>query len=285
MAPEVDARSTARSSTRACRSAATGADAEGAARAAGLGRARAEPVGRLGALRAGAPFPPPATAVRVTSLGRQDLTRFDVVVLPAGHLHAGSWATTCSPPARTGSPTGGTLITMGEASRWACARACACSIHCTELARRHARIATPPPKPKAEPPKQPDDYDEAITPARSVRSRCRGHPPGGAGQRALAVGGHRWRGPGDGREPSRVQTVDAGQAAQRRASTPRRTASLASGLCGMSRRPAARRRRICCRPADGPRPRHRVRGGSERPRVRELTQLLFMNAVLLGPAQ
>ncbi len=62
-------------------------------------------------------FGQPVTAVRVSSLGRIDLTRFDVFVLPSGNYaaitgdllrHVKDWV------AR-----GGTLITIAEASRWA----------------------------------------------------------------------------------------------------------------------------------------------------------------------
>src|SRR5262249_48354876 len=62
-------------------------------------------------------FGQPVTAVRVSSLGRIDLTRFDVFVLPSGTYagitgdslrHVKDWV------AR-----GGTLIAIAEASRWA----------------------------------------------------------------------------------------------------------------------------------------------------------------------
>ncbi len=60
----------------------------------------------------------PVTAIRIATLARQDLSRFDVIVLPAG-----SYATALGDPVltriREWIRTGDTLVTLGEAPRWA----------------------------------------------------------------------------------------------------------------------------------------------------------------------
>jgi hypothetical protein len=63
-------------------------------------------------------FGQPVTAVRVNSLGRADLTRYDVIVLPSGNYTAalGGEAVRRLKDWVSG---GGTLITIAEASRWA----------------------------------------------------------------------------------------------------------------------------------------------------------------------
>jgi hypothetical protein len=59
----------------------------------------------------------PVTAVRVSSLGRVDLTRYDVLVLPSG-----DYGEAIEGPAvkrlRDWVDAGGTLVALGEASRW-----------------------------------------------------------------------------------------------------------------------------------------------------------------------
>jgi hypothetical protein len=59
-----------------------------AARAAALGRAHVEPVGGLDALGARARYGQRATAVRAGSFGRADLGRYDVIVMPSGNYAA-----------------------------------------------------------------------------------------------------------------------------------------------------------------------------------------------------
>jgi hypothetical protein len=63
-------------------------------------------------------FGQPVTAIRVNSLGRADLTRYDVIVLPSGNYSAAlnSEAVRRLKDWVNG---GGTLITIAEASRWA----------------------------------------------------------------------------------------------------------------------------------------------------------------------
>ena len=56
------------------------------------------------------------TAVRVASLGRVDLSRYDAIVLPAGNYAFGA---DLQRRLRDWIAAGGTLVTLGEASRWA----------------------------------------------------------------------------------------------------------------------------------------------------------------------
>ena len=95
------------------------AGAQGAARADGVGHADAEPVGRLGALRARAPLRPAGDrGARPASLGRVDLDRVRRAGAAVGQLHRRFAARGCG-GSRTGSTRGGTLVTLAEASRWA----------------------------------------------------------------------------------------------------------------------------------------------------------------------
>jgi hypothetical protein len=62
-------------------------------------------------------FGQPVTAARVSSLPRVDLTRYDVLVLPSGNYAA--FAGDALRRLKDWIAAGGTLITIGEASRWA----------------------------------------------------------------------------------------------------------------------------------------------------------------------
>ncbi|HSD26004.1 MAG TPA: peptidase, partial [Vicinamibacteria bacterium] len=59
----------------------------------------------------------PVTAVRVSSLGRVDLTRYDVLVLPSGD-YGEAFKDEAVKRLRDWVTAGGTLVALGEASRW-----------------------------------------------------------------------------------------------------------------------------------------------------------------------
>ncbi len=63
-------------------------------------------------------FGQPVTAVRVNSLGRVDMSRYDVLVLPSGN-YAAALSGDRLRRLKDWIGSGGTLITMGESSRWA----------------------------------------------------------------------------------------------------------------------------------------------------------------------
>ncbi len=130
-------------------------------------------------------FGQPVTAVRVSSLGRIDLARFNVLVLPSGNYTSLSgeplrllrdWITR-----------GGTLITIAEASRWAARENVGLLATTTELrggrpevessggepgagAKKGEPGSTPPPAP----PVQPIQLDKAIEPERERPSLTSG---------------------------------------------------------------------------------------------------------------
>ena len=58
------------------------------------------------------------TAVRTSSLGRANFNDYDVIVMPSGN-YAGQINEAVSIASRIGLRSGGTLITVAEASRWA----------------------------------------------------------------------------------------------------------------------------------------------------------------------
>lgn len=108
------------------------------------------------------------TAVRVSSLSRVDLRRYDVLVMPSGNyataLNADSvrrikdWVSQ-----------GGTLITLGEASRWAARESTALLETRTELrdgSPESEPAAASADKAKADAPRKPQDYEQAIQPMR-----------------------------------------------------------------------------------------------------------------------
>jgi hypothetical protein len=112
-------------------------------------------------------FGQPVTAVRVSSLGRIDLTRFDVFILPSG-----TYASISGEPLRQLKDwiaRGGTLITIADASRWAARENVGLLATTTEL-----RGGKPDIEPnekdaaakKAETPVQPIQLDKAIEPER-----------------------------------------------------------------------------------------------------------------------
>jgi len=96
-----------------------------------------------------------ATAARVGSLGRVDLRRYDVLVLPAGNYTSALGAEAVR-RIRDWVGAGGTLVTLGEASRWAAGEGVALLGTTPEL--RQAGTAGKP--------DEKFDYERAIQPAR-----------------------------------------------------------------------------------------------------------------------
>lgn len=113
-------------------------------------------------------FNQPVTIVRGNSFGRANLATYDVMILPAGN-----YSSVISGPTldrvREWMRTGGTLITLGEASRWAASVGLLDTV--TELRdgspdRPAGTGAAPAPAGGAPRGNAPYDYDTAITPAR-----------------------------------------------------------------------------------------------------------------------
>ena len=104
------------------------------------------------------------TAVRTSSLGRVDLRRYDVVVMPSGNY---SSALTGEALRRIKDwiSQGGTLITLGEASRWAARESTALLDTRTEL-RDGSPETDAPAQPKTDAARKPQDYEQAIQPLR-----------------------------------------------------------------------------------------------------------------------
>lgn len=111
-------------------------------------------------------FGQPVTAVRVASLGRVDLAAFDVVVLPSGNY--GTALDGVLPRLREWLRSGGTLVTLAEASRWAATERAGLLETYTEL--RDGRPDRPPREQEREPPRgappEKFDLDAALTPPR-----------------------------------------------------------------------------------------------------------------------
>ena len=178
------------------------------------------------------------TAMRVASLGRADISRFDVVVLPSG-TYTPHIAGDLLRRLKDWVGAGRTLVTIGEASRWARARTWACSTRGPNARRQPGTEA--PPKPKTETPKQPIDYDKAISPAE------RPELVPGAILRVTLDGEH-WLAAGtDGEVPAMVEsqrvftpiTLDKGRNVGVYATKDR---LVAAGIVWPSRRPCCRRR-------------------------------------------
>jgi hypothetical protein len=105
----------------------------------------------------------PVSAVRVSTLGRLDLDKVDVLVLPQG-----SYGTALGDDAvrrlREWIRGGGTLVTLGEASRWAAGEKVNLIETRTELRGGKPDVEEKDAKPT--PPPQPFDYEKAIQPER-----------------------------------------------------------------------------------------------------------------------
>ncbi|HUF49170.1 MAG TPA: M14 metallopeptidase family protein [Vicinamibacterales bacterium] len=106
-------------------------------------------------------FGQPVTAVRTGSLGRIDLSRYDVLVLPSGNY---GFNEDLVRRIREWAGRGGTIVTLGEASRWATTERA--GLLPTHLLQRDGSASGVPAEPK--PPAKVDlekfDYETAIRP-------------------------------------------------------------------------------------------------------------------------
>ena len=219
------------------------------------------------------------TAVRASSLGRARLADYDVIVFPSGN-YGGAVGDGLLDRLRAWMRDGGTLITMAESSRWA-SRA---GLLDTETERRGGRAEGDDP-PEPDTPEQPIEYLDAISPEDESPE---GVP--GAILRTLLDTEH-WLAAGtDGEigvlvEGSRVFrpiTLDEGTNVGRYAD---RENLVLSGIVWEESRPQLASKAFLIHQSVG---RGQLVAFAEDPNYRayaEATQLLFMNAVLLGPGR
>ena len=219
------------------------------------------------------------TAVRASSLGRARLADYDVVVFPSGN-YGEAVGDGLLDRLRGWMRDGGTLVTMAESSRWA-SRA---GLLETETERRGGRAESDD-APEPSTPDQPIEYLDAIAPADESPE---GVP--GAILRTLLDTEH-WLAAGtDGEigvlvEGSRVFrpiTLDKGANVGRYASL---DSLVLGGIVWEESRPQLAAKAFLIHQPVG---RGQLVAFAEDPNYRayaEATQLLFMNAVLLGPGR
>ena len=219
------------------------------------------------------------TVVRASSLGRADLNRYDVIVFPSGN-YSGAVGGGLQDRLSEWMRGGGTLITMAESTRWA-TRA---GLLATTAERRGGRAeADDPPDPGT--PDQPIEYLDAIVPADEAPASVPG-----AILRVLLDEDH-WLASGtDGEigvlvEGSRVfrpVTLDDGTNVGRYADE---GDLLLGGIVWEESRPQLANKAFLIHQPVGS---GHIVAFAEDPNYRayaEATQLLFMNAVLLGPGR
>ena len=219
------------------------------------------------------------TVVRASSLGRADLNRYDVIVFPSGN-YSGAVGGGLQDRLSEWMRGGGTLITMAESTRWA-TRA---GLLASTVERRGGRAeADDPPDPGT--PDQPIEYLDAIVPADEAPAAVPG-----AILRVLLDDEH-WLASGtDGEigvlvEGSRVfrpVTLDDGTNVGRYADE---DDLLLGGIVWEESRPQLANKAFLIHQPVGS---GQIVAFAEDPNYRayaEATQLLFMNAVLLGPGR
>jgi hypothetical protein len=228
-------------------------------------------------------FGQPATAVRVGSFARADLNDFDVIVLPSG-TYAPLAGDDALRRLREWMRAGGTLITLGEASRWAASA----KLLETPTELRGGKPDVPPSGSSGSsaasdsPPSF--DYDKAIQPERERPENT----PGGILR--VAVDQEHWLSSG---QDSELQAIVEGN----RVFTPIRLDKgrnvgtyaakdklVASGLVWDEARDQLAQKAFLIHQPMG---QGHLIAFAEDPNYRaftEATQLLFINAVLLGPA-
>ncbi|NJD18014.1 MAG: hypothetical protein FIA95_01830 [Gemmatimonadetes bacterium] len=221
----------------------------------------------------------PVTAVRAAALGRATLSDYDVIVFPSGSF-GGAVGQALVERLQAWMRDGGTVITMAESTAWA-SRA---GLLATKAERRGGRPeGTPAPAKKAQ--EQPIDWLEAIAPADEAPEQTPG-----AILRVLLDTDH-WLAAGtDGDigamvEGSRVFTpitLDAGTNVGRYAGE---DDLVLSGIVWDDARPQLANKAFLIHQPVG---RGQLVAFAEDPTYRayaETTELLFMNAVLLGPGR
>ena len=220
-----------------------------------------------------------ATAVRASSLGRVRLADYDVVVFPSGN-YGEAVGDGLLDRLRAWMRDGGTVITMAESSRWA-SRA---GLLATETERRGGRAESDDP-PDPDTPDQPIEYLDAVSPEDESPE---GVP--GAILRTLLDTEH-WLAAGtDGEigvlvEGSRVFrpiTLDEGTNVGRYADVEN---LVLGGIVWEESRPQLASKAFLIHQPVG---RGQLVAFAEDPNYRayaEATQLVFMNAVLLGPGR
>lgn len=108
-------------------------------------------------------FGQPVTAVRVAALGRLDMTRYNVLVLPSGNY--GTLGENDVRRLKDWVSAGGVLITMAESSRWATGEKVGLLATKTETRDAPDQPAAPAADAKKpEAPRKPFDYEKAILP-------------------------------------------------------------------------------------------------------------------------
>jgi hypothetical protein len=234
----------------------------------------------------------PATAVRVSSLGRVDLTRYDVVVLPSGD-YGEALGEGAVKRLRDWVSAGGTLVALGEASRWFTREKVGLLDTKTELrdgrpeaelARDEKKEAEKPPAKEGDAAPEPFDLEKAIRPERERPDAV----PGALLR--VALDSEHWLAAGtDGEVHAIVES--------RRVFTPlkldkgtnvgvyaKKDQVVGSGLVWDDVRDLLAQKAFLMHQPVGE---GHVVAFAEDPNYRgyaEATELLFMNAVLLGPA-
>jgi len=215
------------------------------------------------------------SAVRASSLGRADLSRYNVIVLPSGN-YASAFGTGDVARLRRWIQDGGTLVTMAESTRWATRDDVEFLATAAEPRLGTDRGPSPPP--------QPIDLLEAITPESESPEPVSGAilrvaldtthvlAAGSRGEMGAMVRGSRIFSP---------LTLDRGTNVGVYAPLDE---LVLSGIVWEDARPQLASKAFLMRQSLG---RGRIIAFAEEPTFRgyvEGTQLLFMNAVLLGPA-
>jgi hypothetical protein len=223
------------------------------------------------------------TAVRTRSLARADLSRYDVIVMPSGN-YAGELGEAGTERLRRWVQDGGTLITIAEATRWAAREDVGLLATEAEVRVRPSADGRRAGDPPGDAPAQPIDLLDAIVPEREPPE-----PVSGAVLRVLLDPGHVLAA-GAGAElgamvsGSRVftpVTLDRGRNVGVYAPLDR---LVMSGIVWDEARPQLASKAFLMQQPAG---RGRVIAFAEDPNFRgyaEGTQLLFINAVVLGPA-
>jgi hypothetical protein len=221
------------------------------------------------------------TAVRAASLGRTVLSDYDVIVFPSGN-YGSAVGRGLLDRLQQWMRDGGTLVTLGESTRWAAREGVGLLSTVTE--RRGGRAeGSDPPKPDA--PKQPIEYLDAIAPPDEAPESVPG-----AILKVLLDTDH-WLAAGtDGEIGVFVEsdlvlspiTLDRGQNVGRFAPLDE---LVMSGVVWEDARPQLASKAYLVHQSVG---RGQIVAFSEDPNYRaytEATMLLFMNAVLLGPGR